>query len=98
LPGLLAHDLSYFFQQAGLATTNSFNMTIGLYSAAFVGTLISWVLLARFGRRQIFVTGLACLSIGQLLIGALSVVADHGNVGARWAQAGTCILTSRPIR
>jgi hypothetical protein len=26
--------------------------------------------------------------LGQLLIGALSVVADHGNNGARWAQAG----------
>jgi hypothetical protein len=32
----------YFFQQAGLATTNSFNMTIGLYAAAFVGTVFSW--------------------------------------------------------
>lgn len=41
-----------------------------------------------YGRRTIFVAGLAFLAIGQLLIGALSVVADHGNDGARWAQAG----------
>jgi SP family general alpha glucoside:H+ symporter-like MFS transporter len=63
-------------------------MTIGLYAAAFIGTVFSWFLLTWFGRRQIFVTGLFCLAVGQLLIGALSVVADRGSNGARWAQAG----------
>ena len=79
---------TYFFQQAGLATLYSFDMTIGLYSAAFVGTCLSWVAMHHFGRRQIFVTGLACLSVGQFLIGGLSVAADHGRNGARWGQAG----------
>jgi hypothetical protein len=79
--------LDYFFQQAGLDTSNSFSMTIGLYGAAFVGTLLSWWLITILGRRQIFTTGLFCLAIGQLLIGILSVVADKGYNGARWGQA-----------
>lgn len=37
-------------------------------------------------------TGLACLAVGQLLIGALSIVADHGHNGARWAQAALMIV------
>jgi SP family general alpha glucoside:H+ symporter-like MFS transporter len=79
---------TYFFQQAGLETKNAFNMTIALYGAGLIGTLSSWFLLRYFGRRTIFVTGLFGLSIGQLLIGVLSVVADKGHNGARWGQAG----------
>jgi SP family general alpha glucoside:H+ symporter-like MFS transporter len=82
-----ANYSTYFFQQAGLDTSNSFSMTIGLYGAAFVGTLLSWWLITILGRRQIFTTGLFCLAIGQLLIGILSVVADKGYNGARWGQA-----------
>jgi SP family general alpha glucoside:H+ symporter-like MFS transporter len=82
-----ANYSTYFFQQAGLDTSNSFSMTIGLYGAAFVGTVLSWWLITKLGRRQIFVTGLFCLAIGQLLIGVLSVVADKGYTGARWSQA-----------
>ncbi|KAK6910430.1 hypothetical protein I203_104462 [Kwoniella mangroviensis CBS 8507] len=66
-------------------------MTIGLYGAAFIGTCLSWVLLTYFGRRQIWLVGLSALVVGQILIGVLSVVADKGHVGARWAQAGLMI-------
>ena len=83
-----ANYSTYFFEQAGLDTVYAFDLTIGLYAAAFVGTVLSWFLLARFGRRTIYVTGLAALTIGQLLIGGLSVAADHGHNGAQWGQAG----------
>jgi SP family general alpha glucoside:H+ symporter-like MFS transporter len=86
-----ANYSTYFFQQAGLATLYSFDMTIGLYGAAFIGTCLSWILLTYFGRRRIWLTGLSCLVVGQILIGVLSVVADRGHTGARWAQAGVMI-------
>ncbi|WVQ95848.1 hypothetical protein IAU59_002947 [Kwoniella sp. CBS 9459] len=86
-----ANYSTYFFQQAGLSTLYSFDMTIGLYGAAFIGTCLSWVLLTYFGRRRIWLTGLSCLVVGQILIGVLSVVADKGHEGARWAQAGLMI-------
>ena len=84
----LANYSTYFFEQAGLKVLYAFDMTIGLYGAAFIGTCLSWFLIAHVGRRTIYVTGLFCLSIGQILIGILSVVADKGHVGARWGQAG----------
>ncbi|WWC61507.1 uncharacterized protein I303_104091 [Kwoniella dejecticola CBS 10117] len=86
-----ANYSTYFFQQAGLATTYSFDMTIGLYAAAFIGTCLSWVLLTFLGRRKIWLAGLSALVVGQILIGVLSVVADKGHTGARWAQAGLMI-------
>ncbi len=83
------YDSTYFFEQAGLAVSNAFTLTVGLYAAAFVGTVGSWLLLTYVGRRRIFVVGLGCLSVGMFLIGGLSVSADNGNVGARWGQSGT---------
>ncbi|ORX36064.1 general substrate transporter [Kockovaella imperatae] len=87
-----ANYSTYFFEEAGLSTLYSFDMTIGLYSAAFVGTCLSWVLISHIGRREIFVTGLGCLAVGQFLIGGLSVAADHGDNGARWGQAGLMVV------
>ncbi|ORY27080.1 putative alpha-glucoside transport-related protein [Naematelia encephala] len=87
-----ANYSTYFFEQAGLATSNAFTMTIVLYACAFVGTVLSWFLLTYVGRRKVFVVGLACLSVGQFLIGALSVVADHGHNGARWGQAALMVI------
>ncbi|WWC85147.1 uncharacterized protein L201_000004 [Kwoniella dendrophila CBS 6074] len=86
-----ANYSTYFFTQAGLSTIYSFDMTIGLYAAAFIGTCLSWVLLTYFGRRRIWLAGLTTLCFGQILIGVLSVVADKGHTGARWAQAGLMI-------
>ena len=87
-----ANYSTYFFEQAGLQTIYAFDMTIGLYGAAFIGTCLSWVALNFFGRRQIFVTGLFCLAIGQFLIGGLSVAADNGHTGARWGQAALMVI------
>lgn len=87
----LTYAATYFFEQAGLPTIKAFDMTLGLYAAAFVGTCSSWFLLTRFGRRTIYVTGLGILCVGQFLIGGLSVAADHGHTGARWGQAGVMI-------
>lgn len=41
----LANYSTYFFEQAGLETLYAFDMTIGLYSAALIGTVSSWFLL-----------------------------------------------------
>ena len=62
-----------FFQQAGMSSTQSFNMGLGLYALAFVGTLVSWPLINRFGRRTIFLTGLACAFVALMIVGFLSL-------------------------
>lgn len=57
---------------------------------AFVGTILSWFLLPRFGRRTIYLTGQTVLAALLLLIGILSAADGHG--AGLWAQAALSIL------
>ena len=57
---------------------------------AFVGTLLSWFLLSRFGRRTIYLTGEIILSCLLLLIGIVS--ASSSSSGALWGQAALSLL------
>ncbi|UNI22234.1 hypothetical protein JDV02_008141 [Purpureocillium takamizusanense] len=77
---------TYFFQQAGLPTEDAFNMAVGFLAVGFVGTLISWGLMVRIGRRVLFVWGLVMLTFLQLLIGILDCVPGRPS-GAIWAES-----------
>ncbi|OAQ61353.1 general alpha-glucoside permease [Purpureocillium lilacinum] len=74
---------TYFFQQAGLPTDQAFNMAVAV---GFVGTVISWGLMVRVGRRTLFNWGLAMLTFLQLLIGVLDCIRDRPS-GAIWAES-----------
>ncbi|KAJ6437999.1 MFS maltose permease MalP [Purpureocillium lavendulum] len=77
---------TYFFEQAGLPTDQAFNMAVGFLAVGFVGTLVSWGLMVRVGRRVLFVCGLAMLTFLQLLIGVLDCVPNRPS-GAIWAES-----------
>jgi MFS transporter, SP family, general alpha glucoside:H+ symporter len=64
---------AYFFQQAGLPTTVSFDFSIGNYGIAIVGVFISWFAMTYLGRRTIYVGGLACLCIVMFTVGFVSL-------------------------
>lgn len=59
---------TYFFEQAGLPTSQAFNLTVDQYGLAFVGTLLSWVLMSYLGRRTFYVTSLIILNTILLII------------------------------
>ncbi|ORX36240.1 general substrate transporter [Kockovaella imperatae] len=63
----------YFFENAGLPSAQAFNMGLGLYAIAFVGTLLSWPMIKRFGRRQIFLWGLVSIFVSLMIVGFLSL-------------------------
>jgi MFS transporter, SP family, general alpha glucoside:H+ symporter len=71
---------TYFFQQAGLSTYYSFDMSMALYAVAMIGVFISWFLMARFGRRTLYLGGLCAMFLLLLIIGfvALSSSKDVG--------------------
>ncbi|KAK0812155.1 hypothetical protein LTR02_000855 [Friedmanniomyces endolithicus] len=73
----------YFFEQAGLPTAQAFNMTLGLYAIAFVGTVLSWPLINRFGRRTIYLWGMTGIVISLLLVGFISLAPVTS--GSSWA-------------
>jgi len=78
---------TYFLQQAGLATSMAFTMTIIQYAIGALGTISSWFLLAYIGRKTLFLTGLVMGTVFLVTIGGLGFISD-GNTGASWAIGG----------
>lgn len=56
-----------------------------------MGVLVSWVLLLRFGRRFLFVNGLALLTIIQLIIGILDCVPGRPS-SVIWAESALMLV------
>ncbi|KAF2759000.1 maltose permease [Pseudovirgaria hyperparasitica] len=84
---------TYFFVQAGLSTDKAFDMSIGFLGVGFIGTLISFALMVRVGRRTIYNSGLAMLAIIQLIIGVLDCVPSREtNTGIIWAQSALMLV------
>jgi len=73
---------TYFMKQAGLPTVQSFNMSLGQYALGVVGTLLSWFLMARAGRRTIYFGGMCTLCTLLMIIGFCSL---SKTTGATWA-------------
>jgi SP family general alpha glucoside:H+ symporter-like MFS transporter len=73
---------TYFMKQAGLPTIQSFNMSLGQYSLGVVGTILSWFLMARAGRRTIYLCGVATLFTLLMIVGFVSL---SKTTGATWA-------------
>ncbi|KAH5583459.1 hypothetical protein HBI24_107860 [Parastagonospora nodorum] len=82
---------TYFFVQAGLPTSISFKMSIGGLGIASVGTIISWFLMSYFGRRTLYLWGLAALSAILFVTGIISA-SDPNSVPGNYGQASMMIL------
>jgi len=72
---------TYFYEQAGLSTLDSFDMSMGQYALGICGTVGSWFLMARAGRRTLYTYGLALLTLLLLLVGLISI---SNSKGASW--------------
>ena len=84
---------TYFFELAGLATADAFDLTVGLLAVGFVGTCLSWPLIARLGRRTIYNSGLYFCTFLLLLIGVLDVVPNYINrPNVIWAQSSMMVV------
>ena len=69
-----AYNSSYFFSQMELGTSTTYSLTLGGTGLAFVGCLVNWfVLMPRFGRRTIYVTGMGAMCAVLILIGILNI-------------------------
>ncbi|RBR12833.1 hypothetical protein FVER53590_14010 [Fusarium verticillioides] len=62
---------TYFYHQAGLPTTQAFNMSLIQYALGIVGVWISWLMLPYFGRRTMYIWGLVGQDVCLLVMGGL---------------------------
>ncbi|KAI3391812.1 hypothetical protein diail_6774 [Diaporthe ilicicola] len=82
---------TYFFQLAGLPTSMAFGMGIIFLAVGFVGTILSWFLIVRIGRRPIYLCGLGALVFLMLLIGILDCVPGRPS-GVAWAESSLLVV------
>lgn len=53
---------TYFYREAGLAARDAFALSLSQYALGIFGTMASWILMSRFGRRALYLSGLATVS------------------------------------
>jgi SP family general alpha glucoside:H+ symporter-like MFS transporter len=76
-----AYNSSYFFSQVGLGTSATYSLALGGTALAFVGCLVNWfALMPYFGRRTIYIWGMAGMCTVLLLIGVLNVWTDKQSI------------------
>ncbi|KAG1763315.1 maltose permease, partial [Suillus occidentalis] len=80
---------TYFFELAGFANTNAFNLGIGVTAIGIVGNLLTFYTVNRFGRRFVFFWGMLTCTAVLLLIGFISI--SHSQ-NARWTVAAFTII------
>ncbi|KAI4854782.1 sugar porter family MFS transporter, partial [Aureobasidium sp. EXF-8846] len=64
---------TYFFVQAGLDTSSAFSMSLGQYGLGAVGTILSWFLMMKFGRRTLYLWGQIAMVLILLVVGFLGI-------------------------
>lgn len=86
--GSLMGYSTYFFELAGLDSSNSFAMGLGAKAFSFVGTILSWSILALFGRRSVYFSGQVVLTCFLFLVAFLDLAPNYDHRPAfMWTQA-----------
>ncbi|MCJ1308110.1 hypothetical protein MMC25_001762 [Agyrium rufum] len=80
-----------FYEQAGLSTTYSFDLQMVQYALGAVGTVLSWFLMGKYGRRDIYLWGLIILDILLITIGLLGI-APSSNHPIAWAVGSLLLI------
>ncbi|POY71021.1 hypothetical protein BMF94_5946 [Rhodotorula taiwanensis] len=75
---------TFFFTRAGFAADRAFALGLGNYAIAFVGTVFSWFVQARLGRRTIILYGYCFMLPLTTLVATLDFAKS---TTAHWAQA-----------
>lgn len=72
-----------FFEEAGLAADKAYTLTPVLYGVGCLGTFVSWFLVARFGRKTLYMAGNAIMGTLLFAMGVAGIFSSSSEV-ARW--------------
>ncbi|KAL1887232.1 hypothetical protein Sste5346_010349 [Sporothrix stenoceras] len=102
--GLMGYS-TYFYENAGLPTAKSFDMSLAQYGIGFFGTLFSWVLMSHLGRRTLYVGGLFTLCGLLMIVGFISLApgastiitnadgsTQSSNIATAWATGSMLLV------
>ena len=89
----LVMNSTFFFQQVGLNTTQTYRLNVGSNALALVSTLVSWFfVMPHFGRRTIYICGCAVMAIILYIVGILQAASHHHQHTVGMAQAVLMLL------
>lgn len=78
-----------FFRRAGLSEQNAFNLNIIMNTTYMIGTVSSWFLTKRFGRRSMYIAGCVFCCLHLLILGVLGFFKSES---VSWAT-GALLIT-----
>ncbi|KAI2642350.1 general alpha-glucoside permease [Xylaria nigripes] len=81
---------AFFYQQAGISASDSFKLSWGQNAINFVGTVTSWFVLNKIGRKTLMFSGMSAIFVFLLIIGFLGIH-NKPSTAEAWA-AGTLVL------
>jgi SP family general alpha glucoside:H+ symporter-like MFS transporter len=82
---------TYFYEQAGLDTSNAFTMSMVQYALGAFGVFAAWGLMGKFGRRTLYLVGLVIMCCLLLIIGFCGL-ASKDNKSAQWAIGSMLLI------
>lgn len=88
--GALCYSGSFFFQQTGIDADTSYAITLGGKGLAFIGTVVSWFYIHKFGRRTIWLCGFSTLTAILWTVGFLAL--PKQNMPLAWGQSLLCVV------
>lgn len=89
---LIANQATFFFEQAGIATEKSFELSLINSCLGLVANILHWPLTNWFGRRTIYLVGTIVNIVLLILLGIIASIPQ--NNGTNYAQAILAILIS----
>ncbi|KAJ5312619.1 hypothetical protein PENANT_c007G10570 [Penicillium antarcticum] len=84
-------NIVYFLQQINFSNEQAFNFGLGLNAVGWCGTVCSWFVMQRVGRRKLFVAGLGILFCILMLVGFLGIPSGK-NAGISYASAALLMV------
>lgn len=89
--GALCYSGTFFFEQTGISASAAYAVGLAGTGIAFLGTMISWLYISKWGRRTIWLWGFCVLVLVLYLIGILACVPQQ-TVALAWAQSCLCLV------
>ncbi|KAK6212662.1 hypothetical protein LQW54_005083 [Pestalotiopsis sp. IQ-011] len=84
---------AFFYQQAGISSEDSFKLGWGQNALSFVGTLCTWFILNKIGRRTLMFSGMCVMFVLLIITGCLGIPAKL-SMAESWAAGSLIVLLS----
>ncbi|KAI1612341.1 putative maltose permease [Exophiala viscosa] len=84
-------NVTYFMEQAGASAYTAFAFGLGMNAVSCIGTVSSWFLTPRVGRRPMYLWGLIGMLMTLLTVGFMGIP-SHATNGIQWASGGVLIV------